>query len=53
MLRMTDKSVELSRALQMALFNGEWKGWAGIDCAEAMRLVARHGFAVTSRAGSG
>ena len=49
---MTDKSVELSRALQMALFYGECKRWAGVDCAEAMRLVTRHGGAARSRFGS-
>ena len=52
MRSMTDKSVELSRALQMALFYGECKRWAGVDCAEAMRLVTRHGGAARSRVGS-
>ena len=49
---MTDKSVELSRALQMALFYGDCKRWAVGDCAEAMRMVTRDGGAATSRFGS-
>ncbi len=47
----TDKSVELSRALRIALFYGEWKRRAEFGCAEAAVLLAFEGGDARSRVG--
>ena len=47
----TDKSVELSRVLRIALFYGEWKRRAEFGCAEAEVLLAFEGGDARSRVG--